>query len=165
MISLIVAVSENNCIGSNNQMPWHLPEDLRRFRSLTAEHAVIMGRKTYEAIGRPLPQRHNIIVSRNSVLNLDGCDICGSLDEALKLESHQDPDEVFIIGGAEIYRQALPLAKKLYLTRIHKIVDGDTFFPEIDWSQWALIETPQHSKNPANGLLCTFLTYQNIDSV
>lgn len=126
-ISLIAALSKNGVIGLDGKLPWNIPEDLKRFRSLTLNHSIIMGRKTYASIGRVLPQRKNIIISRNPDLQIAGAHVCSSFEAALKLS---EGDEVFVIGGAEIYRLTLPRADRLNLTYIDAEVKGDAFFPE-----------------------------------
>src|SRR5690606_5122657 len=141
-LSIIVAVSANNAIGKNNQLLWHLPADLKHFKNITSGHTIIMGRKTYESIGKPLPHRRNIVITRQPQLQLAGVEIVHSLDEALAL--CQNEAEVFVIGGAEIYRQALPLCQRIYLTRVHKHFDGDAFFPELDYETWQEIEKEDH---------------------
>ena len=137
IISIIAAVSDNNVIGKNNKLPWHLPEDLKRFKEVTSGHTVIMGRKTYESIGRPLPNRVNIVITRNKDFKPKGVKVVHSIEEALSLASEAGETETFIIGGAEIYKQALPLANKIYLTRINKNYKGDAYFPELgkEWKE------------------------------
>lgn len=138
LISIIVAISLNNAIGRNNQLLWHIPEDLKYFKKVTSGHTIIMGRKTWESIGRPLPNRRNIVVSRTHK-TIEGAEVYSSLEDALKTASTEG--EVFIIGGGQIYKQALPMANKLYLTIMNQTIeDADTFFPEIDFSQWEEIE-------------------------
>ena len=133
MISIIVAVAENGVIGDKNTLLWNIKEDMRRFRTTTTGHPVVMGRKTFESIGRPLPKRTNVVITRGDS-EFEGCLVAHSIEEAVKMFS---PDEeVFIIGGAQIYKQALPLADKLYLTIVHRNYEGDTSFPEIDYSEW-----------------------------
>jgi dihydrofolate reductase len=140
MISIIVAVSENLAIGKDNKLLWHISEDLKYFKRITAGHTVIMGRKTWESIGRPLPNRRNIVVSRSlKADSLPGADLFPSLEDALSASGGEGErsEEVFVIGGGEIYRQALPLADKIYLTRVHiNISDADTFFPDFDKEVW-----------------------------
>ena len=133
MISIIVAIAENGVIGDNNALLWNIKEDMRRFRTTTTGHPVIMGRKTYESIGRPLPKRTNVVITRSDT-TFEGCEVAHSLEEAVAM--FPADEEVFIIGGAQIYKQALPLADKLYLTVVHRNYDGDTSFPEIDYSEW-----------------------------
>lgn len=134
MITLIVAMAENRIIGADQGMPWHLPDDLKRFRALTLGHPVLMGRKTYEAIGRPLPGRDNVIISRNHDLKLPGCLMFFSLSQAL--EALKEVPQLFVIGGAEIYQQCLPIAQRIELTLIHRSFEGDTQFPPMDPSEW-----------------------------
>ncbi len=140
MLSIIVAVADNGVIGCHNRLIWHISEDLKRFKSLTTGHPIIMGRKTYESIGRPLPGRQNIIVSRNPELAIDNCDVVTSLEQAIEIARGQ---EKFIIGGGEIYREALPLCDKLYLTRVEQQPEGDTFFPDIEVSEWVEVSREQ----------------------
>ena len=132
--SLIVAVAENGIIGTGGTMPWHITEDFAHFKAVTLGHSVIMGRKTYESIGRPLPRRRNIIITRNSDLQIEGCEMAPSLEAAIGM--CEGEEEVFIIGGGEIYRQAMPLAHKLYITHVGVTVEGDTRFPEIAPAEW-----------------------------
>lgn len=129
-ISLIAACSENRVIGRAGKIPWHLSDDFRRFKERTMGHPIIMGRKTHESIGRPLPGRTNIVITRDTGRQIPGCVIAGSLDEALAKAREIDSEEVFIGGGGQIYAEALPKADRLYLTLIHAIMDGDAFFPE-----------------------------------
>lgn len=135
-ISIIVAIAQNNVIGNNNQLIWHIPGDLKRFKSITMGHTVVMGRKTFESIGKPLPGRKNVVISRQDNFKPEGCLIYKSLDEAL--EFLKTENEVFIIGGGEIYRLAMPLTHKIYLTKIHKDFPGDTLFPEIPLEDWEI---------------------------
>lgn len=155
-LSIIVAVAQNGVIGGENRLLWHIPDDLKRFKQLTSGHSVIMGRKTYESIGRPLPNRRNIVITRNSALQLSGCELVGSLEEALNLTKNED--EVFVIGGGEIYRQALPLARMVYLTRVWENFSGDTHFPDLDPVSWELIS--DEKKSPAKGPGYSFRIYR-----
>lgn len=134
MISIIAAVARNGVIGSGNQMPWHIGEDLKRFKAITSGHPVVMGRKTFESLGRPLPNRRNVVISRNPAYDAPGAEVVFSLGEALAMFSPEE--EVFIIGGGEIYRQALPLSDRIYLTHVEAEVEGDTRFPEFDPGEW-----------------------------
>lgn len=136
MISIIVAVASNGVIGDKNTLLWHIREDLQRFKALTTGHPVVMGRKTYESLGRPLPNRRNIVISRQEIA-IAGCEVVHSLTEALALFAAEE--EVFIIGGAQIYAEALPLADRFYLTRVEHPYEGDTRFPEWDSAQWRLV--------------------------
>lgn len=138
MISLIVAVAQNGVIGDRNALLWHISEDLKHFKALTSGHPVVMGRKTYESLGRPLPNRTNVVVSRQE-LEIPGCRVVHSLDEALAL--FPGDVEVFIIGGAQIYAEALPRADRFYLTRVFHDYEGDTRFPEWNEAQWRLVSS------------------------
>jgi dihydrofolate reductase len=139
-LALIVAQAENRVIGRNNTLPWHLSEDLKYFKSVTLGKVIIMGRKTYESIGRPLPGRTNIVVSRDPNYQLDGATVVHSLseaiDEARQISTLKGVDEALVIGGAELYVQALPMAQRLYLTQVHQQVEGDACFPEIAHADW-----------------------------
>lgn len=135
MISIIVAVAANGVIGDNNSLLWHISEDLRNFKRITSGHPVVMGRKTFESLGRPLPNRTNVVVSR-TVTEIEGCRVAASLDEAIAM--FPEDEEVFIIGGAQIYAQALDAADKIYLTRVEHDYEGDTSFPEWDATRWRL---------------------------
>lgn len=143
-LSLIVAVAENGIIGTGGTMPWHITEDFAHFKAVTLGHSVIMGRKTYESIGRPLPRRRNIVVTRNADLRIEGCEMATSLEGALTM--CEGEEEVFLIGGGEIYRQAMPRADKLYITRVGVEVEGDTRFPEIESSVWREISREEFAR-------------------
>jgi len=129
MIALVVAMAENNVIGKNNQLIWHLPADLKHFKNLTTGHPIIMGRKTFESIGKPLPSRTNIVITRQEDFKPEGVLVAHSLNEGLMLAQQLDAN-IFVIGGAEIYKQAMFLADTIYLTEVHHEFEGDTFFPE-----------------------------------
>ena len=154
-LSLIVAHAKNHVIGLNNAMPWHLPEDLKRFRALTTGHHIIMGRKTYESLGRLLPGRTTIIVTRNKDFKVEGALIAHSLQAALMLCAGDN--EPFLIGGAELYKDGLKYATKLYVTEVHAEFAGDAFFSEIDLSHWSLSEKKDHLA--ASGLIYSDLIY------
>jgi dihydrofolate reductase len=141
-LSIIVATANNDVIGVNNTLPWHLPEDLKRFRALTTGHHIIMGRKTYESLGRLLPNRTTIIVTRNKDYRIEGALIANSLEAAIAL--CKDDVEPFLIGGAELYQHGLKLAAKLYVTKVHAEFTGDAFFPAVDFDHWQLIEKKDH---------------------
>lgn len=144
-ISILAAKSSNNVIGVRNQLPWHIPAELKHFKTLTMGHHIIMGRKTFESIGRPLPGRDSIVVSRNIDYQAPGCMVANSVDAAINTISNDD--EIFIIGGAELINQTVPRATRMYLTEIHKDYSGDVYFPELDWSVWQEIERkPQDDK-------------------
>lgn len=153
ILSVIVAMAQNRVIGLNNQMPWHLPADLAWFKKNTLNKPVIMGRKTFESIGRPLPNRHNIVISRqiepsdNKISNVSWVK---SIDEAISLAQAQQPDEVFIIGGGNIYQQVLPLIDRLYLTHIDAELQGDTYFPDYLPEQWQVIYQQDHQADEKN---------------
>jgi dihydrofolate reductase len=154
-LSLIVAFANNNVIGINNTLPWHLPEDLKRFRALTTGHHIIMGRKTYESLGRLLPGRTTVIVTRNKAYKLEGALIAHSLLEAMDL--CQNDLEPFVIGGAELYQDGLKFANQLYITEVDLAVAGDAFFPAIDLSEWQ--ETSREEHTSAQGFLFNYVTY------
>jgi dihydrofolate reductase len=142
-LSLVVAASSNNVIGRDGGLPWHLPDDLRQFKRLTTGKAVIMGRSTYESIGRPLPDRRNIVMTRNAEYVADGCDVVSSVSEAM--DAVEGVEEVMIIGGGQVYRDFLPLADRIYLTRVQAELEGDTYFPEIDEAAWRLVSSEHHA--------------------
>ena len=156
-ITIIVAAAANNTIGKNNALLWHLPEDLKRFKALTSGHAIIMGRKTFESLPKALPNRTNIVITRNTAYKAEDAIVCSSLEAALKFAA-TDP-QPFIIGGGEIYNQALPLSDQLELTRIHKDYQGDTFFPDIDTKQWELVNEENHTEE-LEVIPHSYLTYQ-----
>lgn len=139
MVSIIVAVAQNGVIGGNNQLLWHISEDLRNFKRITSGHPVIMGRKTYESLGRPLPNRTNVVITRQDI-QIEGCEVVHSLEEAIAMFPDKD-EEVFIIGGAEIYAQALPLADRFYLTHVGRDYEGDTLFPEWSREDWKILSS------------------------
>lgn len=139
VISIIVAIAENNAIGLENQLLWHIPEDLKRFKRLTTGHTIVMGKRTFESLPiRPLPNRRSIVITDVAGEQIPGCVMAYSIDEAI--EKMEPGQENFIIGGGSVYRQFLPLADKLYLTMVKKSFHADTFFPEIDFSEWKTIE-------------------------
>ncbi|MEO5996343.1 MAG: dihydrofolate reductase [Chitinophagaceae bacterium] len=137
--SFVVAASENNVIGINNKLPWYLPNDLKYFKNTTWAMPVIMGRKTYESTGRPLPGRTNIIITRQKDWKADGVIVASDMGQALKAAADTDSKEAFIIGGGEIFKQYISKVDKIYITRIHANIKGDAYFPEIDEQQWKLI--------------------------
>lgn len=149
ILSAIAAMANNRVIGRANQLPWHLPADLKHFKALTLGHPIIMGRNTYLSIGRPLPQRTNIILTRNPAFSAPGCVIATNLDSALRIATPLD-NEVFIIGGADIYRQLLPHVQRLYLTIIEQAFEGDAFFPDIDLREWHEIANEYHAPDTDN---------------
>ncbi len=157
ILSLIAAVSENNVIGNNNNLVWHLPADLKRFKQITSGHYVIMGRKTYESVGKPLPDRTNIIVTTNDKFTAEGCIVVHSIKEALEYSKEQD--EVFILGGGNIYEQTIDIADKIYLTRIHGKFNGDTFFVNINVQVWLVESEELHQPDEKNSYAYTFINY------
>lgn len=159
MVSIIVAIAENGVIGDKNALLWNIKEDMRRFRTTTTGHPVIMGRKTFESIGRPLPKRTNVVVTRGDA-TFEGCEIAHSLEEAIAM--FPDEEEVFIIGGAQIYAQALPLADKLYLTIVHRNYEGDTSFPEINYSEWQEISRQEFERGEEYNNPFTFIDLERI---
>jgi len=161
ILSLIAAVAENQVIGTQNKLPWDLPNDLKRFRDITSGKPMIMGRKTFDSIGRPLPNRENIIISRQPHLHIPGCIVVHSLEEALKhCEESLDAKEAFVIGGGGVFTDALPKADRIYLTRVHAVVDGDVFFPALDLNEWEEVERDEHQEDPQHLYAYTFLLYE-----
>ncbi len=160
MISIIAALARNRVIGVDNRLPWRLPADLKFFRCTTLGHAVIMGRKNYESIGRPLPQRRNIVLSTDPGYRAPGCEVRQSLAAALAAAS--DDPEIFIIGGANLYAQALPLAERMYLTLIEAEFAGDARFPDYDEKEWREIAREEHAPDADNPYRFSFLTLQRV---
>ncbi|PCI40116.1 MAG: hypothetical protein COB53_01935 [Elusimicrobia bacterium] len=156
IISLIAAVSDNSVIGKDNALPWGLHEDLKRFKSLTVGHTIVMGRRTYESIGRALPRRRNVILTTNPDWKAEDADRAGSLAEAIGMASVANETELFIIGGERVYRDAMSRADRIYLTRVSGEFEGDAFFPEFDASQFDEVEREEHSGPPP----FVFLTLQ-----
>ncbi|HET9425216.1 MAG TPA: dihydrofolate reductase [Gemmatimonadaceae bacterium] len=159
-LSLIAALSTNNVIGRANGLPWHLPTDLKRFKALTMGHHYIAGRKTYESVGRPLPGRTNIVITRQPGFAPEGVQVVHSLEEALRLAAAAGEIEAFVGGGGEIFAQALHRADRMYLTRVHADIEGDTFFPEFDdVSEWRLTDAEHFDADEKNEYPFSFLTY------
>lgn len=165
-LAVMVAAAENGVIGRENGLPWHLPEDLRYFREVTMGKPIVMGRKTFESIGRPLPGRTNIVITRNRAYSAGGIRLAASLDEALALAREvaraDGAPEVVVIGGAEVYREALPRADRLYLTEVHAEVAGDTRLPAIDWSQWREVRRERHEAAAPNPYPYSFVVYDRL---
>lgn len=157
-ISVIAAMSQNRVIGRDGSLPWHLPTDLARFKSITTGHTVIMGRKTFESVGKPLPNRRTIIITRNNDYQCADVFIAHSLDEALDHAAHED--EIFILGGETVYRIALPRADRLYLTIIHATIEGDTYFPNLDFDDWKLVEDERHEIDERHAYAFSFRRYE-----
>lgn len=160
ILSIIVAASENNAIGRDNALLWHISADLKRFKQLTTGHTVLMGRKTFESIGRALPHRRNIVISRNPAFSAEGCEVVASLDEALKAVAAED--EVFIIGGGSIYREMWEKADRLYLTRVHAQMEGDTFIPEVRPEAWELLSRMDFELSEKNEFAYSFLDFKRL---
>lgn len=163
-VSTIVGVGKNNVIGRANTIPWHLPADLKYFKRVTTGHPIIMGRRCYESIGRPLPDRTNIIVSRNPDFQApEECILVHSLGAGLVVAQERGAEEAFIIGGGEIYQRGLPLSTRLYITYIDvEVPDGDVFFPEIDTNSWALVSEESHQKDAKNPHDYTFVVLERL---
>ncbi|MEH6583658.1 MAG: dihydrofolate reductase [Halioglobus sp.] len=163
-LSIIVAVAENGVVGKNNALPWYLPADLQYFKRTTLGKPIVMGRKTYESIGRPLPGRTNIVVTRNSRYAADGVRVVGSMEEALELAADiaviDGQEELMVIGGAAVYAAAMPMADYLYVTEVHAAVDGDAYFPAIDWSQWREESRERHDAVAPNDHDFSFVVYR-----
>jgi len=159
-LSLIVAMAENRVIGRENGLPWHLPADLKRFKQLTMGRALLMGRRTFLSIGRPLPGRRMIVLSRSRNLAIAGVEVVGSLDQALALVA-TDP-EVFVVGGAELYRATLPRADRLYLTLVHATPEGDVTFPPFNWAAWTLVDEQRHQADEHHAYAFTLRRYDRI---
>jgi dihydrofolate reductase len=157
MITLIAAAAENNALGKDNQLVWHLTDDFKRFKQLTSGHYIIMGRKTFESFPRPLPNRTHIIITRQKNYKVEGCLIANSIENAMAMAPKNE--EVFIIGGAEIYKQSIDFADKIELTRVHSNFEADAYFPEINSNHWTLSFEEQHHKDENHNFDFTFLTY------
>jgi len=158
-VSIIVAIGENHAIGKNNQLLWHMPNDLKHFKDITSGRTIIMGRKTFDSVGKPLPRRRNIVVTRQDI-TIPGCEVVKSIEDGLAL--CKDEDEVFIGGGAEIYKLAMHLTDRIYLTVIHKSFDADTFFPEIDKTEWKEVKREDFEPDEKNPLPYSFITLERL---
>jgi len=159
-LSIVVAISENNAIGKNNQLLWHLPADLKHFKEITTGHSIIMGRKTYDSIGKPLPNRRSIVITRNANLVIEGVDVVTDLATAIELCKHDK--EAFIIGGAEVYKHALPFTSHIYLTRVHQSYEADTFFPPLNTDEWKEINSISYPADEKNNVAYTFSTLERL---
>ncbi|MCE2495800.1 MAG: dihydrofolate reductase [Flavobacteriales bacterium] len=145
MLSMIVAASENNAIGKYNELLWHLPKDLKYFKEVTSGHCIIMGRKTFDSIGKPLPKRRNIVITRREEFEVEGVEVANDIEAAIDMVG--EDQEPFIVGGGTIYEQALHYVNRVYLTRVHAHVNGDTFFPELDLNEWQRVLHESHKKD------------------
>jgi dihydrofolate reductase len=159
-ISLIVAISENNVIGHRGGLPWHLSADLKRFKRLTMGHHLIMGRKTFESIGRLLPGRTTVVLTRNADYRVEGAVVAGDFESVIARVPADD--EAFVIGGQEVYRLALPHVTRMYVTAVHAAVEGDTHFPDVRWDDWALIEDERFAADERNDYDCSFRIFERI---
>ena len=158
-VTIVVAIAENYAIGKNNQLLWHMPADLKHFKRITSGHTVIMGRKTYDSVGKPLPNRRNIIITRQDI-TIPGCEVVKSVEEALKLCSNEE--EVFIVGGAEIYKLAMSKTDRIYLTIIHHSFDADSFFPEINYTAWKEVSREDHPADEKHKYAYSFITLERV---
>lgn len=159
-ISIIVAFAENSVIGRDMDLPWHISADLKRFKALTMGHHIVMGRKTYESIGRLLPGRTTVIITRQENYHVEGAVVINSFNEAHAMAAQDS--ELFIIGGGQIYEIALPFARKLYVTRVHTEVEGDTKFPEVQWNDWKLVSVEHHTADEKNDHDYSFEAYEKV---
>lgn len=165
-LTLIVAVADNGVIGRQNELPWRLPEDLKRFKALTMGKPIVMGRKTFDSIGKPLPGRTNIVITRQPNLSLPGCVVVDSLHAALQAAAGEvdQADEVMVIGGGDIYRQALAQAHRVELTEVHADIDGDARFPVLSAQQWREIAREDHSADERHAYAYSFVTLERVQS-
>ncbi|MEK6547334.1 MAG: dihydrofolate reductase [Bacteroidota bacterium] len=159
MLKILVAFDENRVIGKNNTLIWHLPADLKRFKALTTGHVIIMGRKTFESIGKPLPNRTTIVISRQADLQIEGAIIAHSVEEAILKAKSITREDIFIVGGAEIYALSLPLADQILVTQLHDIFEGDAYFPEISTDQWDISEKERGMTDENNAYQFSYVTY------
>jgi dihydrofolate reductase len=160
MITLIAAAAENNALGKDNQLVWHLPEDFKRFKQITSGHYIIMGRKTFESFPKPLPNRTHVIITRQKDYEVEGCIVVNSIEKAI--ESCPKNENVFIIGGAEIYNQSIDFADKIELTRVHANFEADAYFPEINLDKWELVFEEKHAQDEIHNFDYTFKTFVKI---
>jgi dihydrofolate reductase len=156
IVSAVVAISENHAIGKDNKLLWYLPNDLKHFKEITTGGTVIMGRKTFDSVGKPLPRRRNIIITRQTNVSIEGCEVVNSVEAALALCANEA--EVYIAGGAEIYKLAMPLMDRIYLTIVHKAFEGDSYFPEINKQEWTETAREDFEPDEKNNLPYSFIT-------
>ena len=159
-VSAIVAVAQNNVIGKDNDIPWYLPADLKYFKRTTLHHHIIMGRKSFQSIGRPLPKRTNIVVTRDPFFIASNLVVTNAIEEALEFAHDSGEEEVFIIGGGQIYKQTQQYWDKVYLTQVHLEVEGDVFFPELDAKEWQLVSSEAHEPDEKNEYAYTFNVFE-----
>lgn len=162
IVSAIAAVAKNRVIGKDNDLIWRLPNDLKFFKAHTSGHAIIMGRKTWESMGRPLPKRVNIVITRNATYEAPGAEVVTSMEAALAKAAELQETEAFIIGGGEIYRQSMSLLNKLYYTHVHAAVEGDTYFPEVDWTNWKEAVRTDHEADERHDHAFSTAIYEKI---
>jgi dihydrofolate reductase len=158
MLTIIAAAAENNALGKDNQLVWHLPDDFKRFKKLTSGHHIIMGRKTFDSFPKLLPNRTHVVITRQDNFMKEGIFVVNSLERAIELSA--DDPQPFVIGGGEIYKMAMKLADRIELTRVHGTFEADTFFPEIDENQWKLVSEEFHDKDEKHNYAFTYLTYE-----
>ncbi|AGK97221.1 dihydrofolate reductase [Clostridium pasteurianum] len=164
MIAIIAAVAKNNAIGKDNELLWYLPEDLKRFKKITIGHTIIMGRKTFQSLPKILPDRHHMVITRNKTFKVedDRVTVVNSIEELLA--SLKEDEEYFVIGGADIYKQLLPYAEKMYITAVDDEFDGDVFFPDINHKDWRIVENTEQLQNSKNSLSYRFITFKRINN-
>lgn len=161
-ISIIVAASENNVIGINNMLPWRLPTDLKYFKSTTLGKPIVMGRKTFESLGKPLPGRPNIVITRQNDFQPEGAYVVGSVEEGIEKAKSFGGDELFITGGSQIFEQAWPLVERIYLTRVYAVVHGDAFFPQLDGAEFELVTDERHEADEKNQYSFSFQVWERV---
>ncbi|MGM0566631.1 MAG: dihydrofolate reductase [Bacteroidota bacterium] len=161
-ISLIAAMDHKGLIGSNNDIPWYIPHDLKRFKRITSGHTVIMGRQTFESLPKPLPKRRNIVITSDRQYQKTGIEVVHSIEDAIRIADKKQ--ENFVVGGSAIYEQFLPFANKLYLTFIKAVFEGDTYFPKVDFSNWKLVDEEAHQTDDEPPLQFVYKTYERINS-
>lgn len=162
MISLLYAMDRNRAIGYNNDLPWRLPNDLKFFKNLTTSNTIIMGRKTFDSMRRPLPNRENVIVTRDRSFSVEGCEVIYSIDPVIEWSKHNPEKEYFVIGGADIFKQLLPFADRMYMTYIDETFPGDTFFPLFDEQDWKITKKELGIKDESNPYDYYFIQYDRI---
>lgn len=161
-VTIISAVAKNGAIGRDNDLPWHIPEDLKHFKRATRGFPIVMGRRTFESVGEPLPKRRNVVISRRPDFRAEGCEVFASVEAALVALA--DEPEVFIVGGTEIYRAALPFAGRMIITHIDAAFEADAFFPEVEWSEWRVVEERRFEANEERPIAFAFVTYERTPS-
>lgn len=165
IVSAIVAVDQNHVIGKDNGIPWYLPADLQYFKRTTLHHHVIMGRKSFESIGRPLPKRTNIVITRDLFFTASNCLVAHSVEEALAIAAENGEEEAFIIGGGEIYRLSLPYLDRVYLTRVAVSVEGEVYFPALSPDEWRLVRSEPHEPDEKNQMAYVFEVYERLEEL